>query len=50
MGRAIWHDVAQEWFTGMIDDETALVRLTENFAAMVATWRQARAKALAPCA
>lgn len=50
VGRAIWQDVAQEWFTGMIDDETALVRLTENFAAMVATWRRARAKALAPCA
>jgi 5-dehydro-2-deoxygluconokinase len=49
VGRAIWHDVAQQWFTGMIDDETALVRLTANFAQMVTTWREARSRALAPC-
>jgi hypothetical protein len=45
VGRAIWHDVAQQWFTGMIDDETALVRLTANFAQMVATWRGAQPRA-----
>ncbi|AJP71784.1 bifunctional 5-dehydro-2-deoxygluconokinase/5-dehydro-2-deoxyphosphogluconate aldolase [Sphingomonas hengshuiensis] len=43
VGRTIWHDSAQQWLTGTIDDSEAIERIAANFRALVEAWRQARA-------
>ncbi|WP_448665056.1 bifunctional 5-dehydro-2-deoxygluconokinase/5-dehydro-2-deoxyphosphogluconate aldolase [Sphingomonas sp. CJ20] len=43
VGRTIWHDTAQQWLTGGIDDSEAIERIAENFRALVEAWRAARA-------
>jgi len=42
VGRTIWHDAAEQWFTGSISDNAAVEEIAANFQALVAAWRMAR--------
>ena len=42
VGRTIFHDVAQRWLTGAIDDEAAIAALGENLPVLADGWREAR--------
>jgi 5-dehydro-2-deoxygluconokinase len=42
VGRTIWHDAAERWFTGSISDEAAMEEIAANFRALVEAWRTAR--------
>lgn len=42
VGRTIFHDVAQQWLTGAIDDEAAMTALGENLRVLADGWRAAR--------
>jgi 5-dehydro-2-deoxygluconokinase len=42
VGRTIWHDAAERWFTGSISDNAAVEQIAANFQALVAAWRMAR--------
>jgi 5-dehydro-2-deoxygluconokinase len=42
VGRTIFHDAARAWLAGEIDDDAAIQRLSERFAALVTAWRAAR--------
>jgi 5-dehydro-2-deoxygluconokinase len=43
VGRTIFNEAAQRWFSGAISDEGAVTMLAEKFAFLVAAWRSARA-------
>jgi len=42
VGRTIFHDVAQQWLAGAIDDEAAVRALGDNLRFLVDGWRAAR--------
>lgn len=42
VGRTIFHNVAQQWLAGVIDDETAITALSENLRVLADGWREAR--------
>ncbi|WP_428152387.1 bifunctional 5-dehydro-2-deoxygluconokinase/5-dehydro-2-deoxyphosphogluconate aldolase [Brevundimonas sp.] len=48
VGRTIFADVAEQWLSGKIDDETAVADLSARFAVLVDAWRAARASVSAP--
>ncbi len=47
VGRTIFHDVAQQWLAGTIDDAEAVARLDANLRVLVDGWRAAR-RAMVP--
>lgn len=47
VGRSIWHDVAQDWFSGKIDDDLAIDQMAMNFSNLVQGWRECRRQAAA---
>jgi 5-dehydro-2-deoxygluconokinase len=42
VGRTIFHDVAAQWLSGKIDDESAIAALTENLRYLADAWRAAQ--------
>lgn len=42
VGRTIFADAAEKWFSGKIDDEAAVTDMANRFAALVAAWETAR--------
>jgi 5-dehydro-2-deoxygluconokinase len=46
IGRTIFDPVAQDWFRGNLNDDAAVQRMAGGFAALVSSWRQARAGAI----
>lgn len=42
VGRTIWHDAAERWFTGSISDAAAVESIAQNFRALAEAWRTAR--------
>lgn len=42
VGRTIFHDVAAQWLSGMLDDEGAIDALSENLRVLAEAWRAAR--------
>ena len=45
IGRTIWHDVAQAWFSGSIDDAQARERMARKFSLLLGAWRDSRTAA-----
>jgi len=43
VGRTIFHEPARQWLSGAIDDAALVARVRDNFAALIAAWRDARA-------
>ena len=43
VGRAIFGDAAEAWFSGRLDDADAVSVMAENYGRLVATWQRARA-------
>ncbi|WP_412073157.1 bifunctional 5-dehydro-2-deoxygluconokinase/5-dehydro-2-deoxyphosphogluconate aldolase [Tritonibacter mobilis] len=46
VGRTIFGDVARDWFANRIDDDSAVARMTENYARLCDVWAQARARTM----
>jgi 5-dehydro-2-deoxygluconokinase len=46
VGRTIFHEVARDWLSNRIDDETAVQSLAHKFSVLVKAWRRVRGAAL----
>lgn len=44
IGRTIFGKVAEEWFAGKINDADAIQKMSDNYARLVAFWREAKGK------
>lgn len=42
VGRTVWHDCAEQWLTGAIDDEAAVAAMAATFGVLVNGWQTAR--------
>jgi 5-dehydro-2-deoxygluconokinase len=42
VGRTVWHDCAEQWMAGAIDDDAAVAAMAESFGVLVEGWRNAR--------
>jgi 5-dehydro-2-deoxygluconokinase len=42
VGRTVWHDCAEQWMTGAIDDEAAIAAMADTFSVLVHGWQNAR--------
>jgi 5-dehydro-2-deoxygluconokinase len=42
IGRTIWRDVAQAWFSGSIDDAQAVAGMARKFSSLLQGWRNSR--------